>query len=250
MKLEVFRLDFGHIACKNSILISGGDPDKTTVIGCFGYLIRRGGEYMLIDCGIESLETVNRTKSSKDDWQRNENEGTLPENLARLGVKPQQISKVFLTHSHYDHISGLIYLENATVCMSCQEYDYLMSGQNPHCPVLSDQIATLRRKEQEGRLILVKDRSSQDGVRCQVVGGHTPGSMMISLGNFLFTGDAVFLLESLEKNAPIGFSTEPEAAKRAVALCTAHKGAVLTGHDLLCPKQATSEDILGGESYV
>lgn len=250
MELEVFRLDFGHIACKNSILISGGDPDGTTVIGCFGYLVRRGGEYMLIDCGIESLETVNRTKSSKDDWQRSETEGTLLENLARLGVRPQWISRVFLTHSHYDHLSGIVHLENATVYMSRKEYDYLMSGENSHCPVLSDQIAMLIKKRQKGRLILVDDGFSQNGVRCRVVGGHTPGSMMISVGSILFTGDTVFLRKSIEMNVPIGFCTDPKGAMRAVSLCRENKGEILTGHDLLCPRKLILDATSGGKGNV
>lgn len=233
--VTVWRLDFAHIPCKDSILSLGGNADSSTLIGCFAYLIKKCGEYILVDCGIEDINIVNRTKSSKDDWARNETEGDMLWNLKKHGVLPEQISKVFLTHSHYDHLSGIVHLKNADIYMSKKEYEYLYNESNAHKKYLGDAIAFIEAKNREGRLVLIDGLYCEDEIKCRVVGGHTPGSMLVYIGECLFTGDAVFLRENISKEIPIGFCAKPEDAKNAVIICREHKGIVLTGHDLECP---------------
>ncbi len=233
-EIKVWRLDFAHIICRDSILSLGGNADSSTLIGCFGYLIQKCGEYILVDCGIEDLDTVNRTKSSKDDWARNAIEGDLLWNLKRLGVLPEQISEVFLTHSHYDHLSGIVHLKKATIYMAEKEYEYLHKEENPHKKYLTEAISFLEKKKADEKLVLIEEVYAEDDIRCRVIGGHTPGSMLIYIGKYLFTGDVVFLLENIPGEIPIGFSQEPEKAKEAVRICKEHKGTIFTGHDLRC----------------
>ncbi len=232
--MKVTRLDTAHILCKNSILTQGGDPEQSTLIGCFAWLAEREGEYILIDCGIEDLATVNRTKSSKDDWARAPREGSVLDQLAGLGIRAEQISKVLLTHSHYDHISQLPAFSRACVYMSGREWDYLRRD-NPHKPWLANVITFLEEKKAEGKLILIGSNYEEGDLRCTLVGGHTPGSMIVRLEDCLFTGDAVFLAENIQKGLPIGFCADPEGARAAVELCAKHLGPVFTGHDVTCP---------------
>lgn len=234
--MQINRLDFAHILCKNSILSKGGNESTSTLIGCFAYLLQRGNECILIDCGIEDIDVVNQTKTSQDDWARDECEGTVAENLVRCKVLPEQISKVFLTHSHYDHMSGIMNFKNAVIYMSKKEYEYMHSEGNSHKPFLLEQISFLDEKKAAGKLILTEEIYEEEGVRCQVVGGHTPGSMLVTIEEYMFTGDAVFLLKNVVSETPIGFCANPEEARRAVSICKAHKGVVLTGHDFTCPK--------------
>lgn len=228
------RLDFAHISCKASILVKDKPDDETIIIGCFAYLVEHNGKKVLIDTGIEDIHTVNLTKSSKDDWKRSETEYALLENLNKIGVAPEEIEEVFITHSHYDHISGLCHLKNAQIYMSAKEFEYLCSEENPHKKFLEDVIVFLREKEKQGRLALVIEEYSHDGIQCIPVGGHTPGSMLVYVDDCLFTGDAVFLLENIEENKPIGFCGEPQNAQNALEICGRHRGQILTGHDYRC----------------
>lgn len=234
MKNKIIRLDFAHIGCKASILVEGMPEDESIKIGCFAYLLERNGKKILVDTGIEDIDTVNLTKSSKDDWTRGTTEGNLPDNLEKAGVSPEEIEEVYLTHSHYDHISGLCHLTNATVYMSRKEYLFLHSEENAHRTFLEDVVSFLEKKLLQNSLILVEDEYKCDDVECIPVGGHTPGSMLVRIGNYLFTGDAIFLLENIEKHKPIGFCKEPTNAIRALQMCCEHKGIVLTGHDYGC----------------
>ncbi len=232
--MNLKRLDFAHIGCKASILVQGMSEDESIQIGCFGYLLEYNGKKILIDTGIENIDTVNLTKSSKDDWTRETSEGNLIQNLDKVGVLPEEIDKVYVSHSHYDHISGLFHLVNATVYMSEKEYDFLCFGENPHRQYLQEVISFLAEKKELGQLVLVKDKYMEEGVECITVGGHTPGSMIVRVGEYLFTGDSIFLLDNVEKQRPIGFCKEPENALRALEICCQHKGTVLTGHDYRC----------------
>lgn len=230
------RLDFAHIKCKASILMQGLPENETILIGCFGYYIEKDERKILIDTGIEDIDTVNLTKSSKDDWIRGEDEFSLNDNLKRIGVSADDIDEVYITHSHYDHLSGVHNLKNASVYMSKSEYDYLNQN-NPHNTFLKEVIKFLKNKEKEGKLILVENECSNGNVRCITVGGHTPGSMLVYVENNLFTGDNIFLLDSIEKKKPIGFCNEPEKAETALELCLEHRGRVFTGHDFKCSKK-------------
>lgn len=228
------RLDFAHIGCKASILVQGMSQDDSIKIGCFAYLLDCNGKKILIDTGIENMDTVNLTKSSKDDWTREETEGNLIENLRKVGVLPEEIEEVYLTHSHYDHISGLYHLTAAIVYMSGKEYAFLYSDEHPHKQFLHQIKLFLEGKKAQGKLVLVEAEYVNENVKCITVGGHTPGSMLVQVDKYLFTGDAIFLLENVEKKRPIGFCKEPENALRALNVCCQHQGTVLTGHDYRC----------------
>lgn len=233
---RITRLDFAHIECKSSILMQGLPENETTLIGCFAYYIEKDGRNILIDTGIENIDTVNLTKSSTDDWIRSENEFCLSENLKVYDISPEDIDEVFITHSHYDHLSGVCSLKKATIYMSDKEYEYLHDN-NPHKKFLEDAIEFLENKKKEGKLILVGEEFADDGFRCVTVGGHTPRSMLVYIDDNLFTGDNIFLLDSIEKKKPIGFCNEPEKAETALKLCLKHSGRTFTGHDFKCCKE-------------
>ena len=149
-------------------------------------------------------------------------------------LQGRSLDYIFLTHSHYDHISGVCNFKNAIIHISKAEYDYLQLKSNPHNKFLGDVIEFLNYKNNLGNLNLIDQEYSNDNITCKVVGGHTVGSMLVVIEDLLFTGDSIFLLDSIENNLPIGFSNEEKNSLRALELCQKHKGIILTGHDFNC----------------
>lgn len=230
MSAAVYRISTGSIHCKRSILIRGGSPDETQLISCNAWLVLSGGMKVLVDTGIDDLTAANANKSSADCWHLGSRDMHVTAALEMYGILPGDIDRVYLTHSHYDHISAVGRFINAEIVISSAEYKYLQSGANPHDACLDNVKSCLKAAAADGRLKLI-DVNGNELSDCIVVGGHTPGSMMIRAEDALFTGDAVFLRENIERNLPIGFSCNEREAENALKICSEHSGAVYTGHD-------------------
>ena len=85
------------------------------------FLVRRNGKNILIDSGAGGIKG----------WG-----GGLVTNLAKMGLEPNNIDAVLLTHAHPDHIGGLLNAEgeavfsNAELVINNDEYRYLEDDKN------------------------------------------------------------------------------------------------------------------------
>lgn len=118
--------------------------------------------------------------------------GTLPDSLDALGLSPEDITHLVITHGHPDHIWGLLddfdepLLPNARILMGRTEFDYWID------PATIDSIGAARQAFAIGaarRLQVVADRIDffEDGqqilpgVAARASFGHTPGHMAFEL---------------------------------------------------------------------
>jgi glyoxylase-like metal-dependent hydrolase (beta-lactamase superfamily II) len=125
-------------------------------------------------------------------------EGRLREALARIGAKPEEVTAVFLTHSHRDHIAAWPLLRKARFHLGANEID-LFTGRAEHegwAARAVDEVNEVRRPGR-GELDFVgiaHDTAivfGTDTVRAYPVPGHTAGSMAYLFRGTLFVGDAV-----------------------------------------------------------
>ena len=168
------QVDFGmllniHAADAEKIQSNAGVKDLTAVhINTF--LVRRNGKNILIDSGAGGIKG----------WG-----GQLVTNLAALGVEPDGIDAVLLTHAHPDHIGGLLtpdgepIFTNAELMISSDEFNFLEDDQN-----LSE--ATERAKgnflfarnvfkKYQRNIRLIDAGEVIPGIFSTPLGGHTPG---------------------------------------------------------------------------
>ena len=148
-------------------------------------LIKLGSKRILIDAG-------NGKHSGKT------NIGRLPENLSKIGIALTDITDVFITHAHGDHIGGLTTPEgqltfpNAHYYIHQKEYDFWLSPkpdfsktQYKRTPEQLTQYVNYSRnilKALEGKLHFFKEGDILfDILKTELADGHTPGHTLVTV---------------------------------------------------------------------
>jgi glyoxylase-like metal-dependent hydrolase (beta-lactamase superfamily II) len=136
--------------------------------------------------------------------------GQLVENLRRVGIEPNAVTKVVVTHCHPDHLWGSLdgdgnpafakasYLLSATELDFWTDPDVRINLIGLFAGPLGDRIAGAAQRHLsriKDRIATVKDGDEiASGVRVVDSAGHTPGHISIQVGGgdgLLITGDAI-----------------------------------------------------------
>ena len=177
------------------------------------FLIQKNGKNILIDSGIGGLNNLG---------------GQLIKNLAELGIAPEDINTILLTHSHPDHIGGLITPQGkatfplAKLLVSSDEYNYIKDERI--FSVVNDRIKgnfLLARKAfklYQDRLQLIDKGEVLAGIHAVPLKGHTPGHTGYKIigtnDELLVWGDIVHFpqIQLLKPNVSIAFDYDPQLA--------------------------------------
>ncbi|HEV2363532.1 MAG TPA: MBL fold metallo-hydrolase [Caulobacteraceae bacterium] len=150
--------DFGSDVGPKAVaaaLAAAGLPTDAIRLDIDALLVREPGRIILVDAGLGP-----RFK------------GALPQSLAIAGVTPGEITDVLITHTHLDHVGGLLTADGkpafprARIWMSKKEWAWLNA--QPHGRKLADAIAPQVRTFEPGSAIL-------PGITPIALYGHTPG---------------------------------------------------------------------------
>jgi glyoxylase-like metal-dependent hydrolase (beta-lactamase superfamily II) len=143
-------------------------------------LVNTGEQLVLIDTGAGDFGP---------------NTGNLVPNLRSMGVAPEEIDTVFLTHGHLDHIGGNLdsagnpAFVNARYLMGKAEWEFWRSGPDLSFLQVNEHLiqAILSSAEKnlppiENHLDLVEDGDEiAPGIHVHAAPGHTPGHMALSI---------------------------------------------------------------------
>ena len=92
-------------------------PDQPSAFGPFAWIfqvVSGRGHVVLVDAGTEAFLDPARGPALRARWKV-AHADTLAEALARVGLRPEDVTDVVLTHHHWDHSDGVASLPNATV---------------------------------------------------------------------------------------------------------------------------------------
>jgi glyoxylase-like metal-dependent hydrolase (beta-lactamase superfamily II) len=165
--------------------------------------------------------------------------------LARLGVDPAAVSRVLVTHCHYDHVGNLAAFPNAEILVSARELEFWTTsplarrGQFAE-HVEAGEIEHLAEAHRSGRVRTIDGTAAiAPGVTAIDVGGHSPGQVVVTVETgdrpVVLTSDAVHLYEELERDRPFAIVADLSEMYRAYDtvrdLCERLHAPMVPGHD-------------------
>jgi len=170
------------------------DADKKYPSSLQNYLIDDGGDVTLIDTGLPK-ETPDFEKDPGTKLYVGEKIETFPEALASAGYKPEDVSRIVVTHKHPDHTGELRMFPNAKVYISRTDADALgLKGEN-----------IVRVDYTDGTYYnFSKSQKITDSLVMLPAPGHTMGNSIAVLeydGKFwMFHGDISYTDEALRRD--------------------------------------------------
>ncbi|MEN2738382.1 N-acyl homoserine lactonase family protein [Microbacterium sp. X-17] len=166
------------------------------------WLVRNEERIVLVDCGFDKARAAAKGRHQLQD---------PVELLAVLGVAPEDVDEVIVTHMHYDHVGNIELFPNAQVTMARAEYEYWTGpyGARELMQIIVDPIETaiVTRLKEAGRLTLVEDEAEvAPGIRVERVGGHTPGQLIVEIqgtaGTIILASDAAHYYDEIDLDRP------------------------------------------------
>jgi glyoxylase-like metal-dependent hydrolase (beta-lactamase superfamily II) len=192
------------------------------------YLIKHGNDYMIWDTGFAPGSNPNAPKVS------------LTQQLAQVGVTPQQIKFIGISHFHADHTGQLSQFPGATLLIGAKEWDALRATP----PMQGANVAGFTHWLTGGGKVepqaADKDVFGDGRVMILRTPGHTPGhqALLVRLqekGPVVLVGDAVHFMENYNTNGVPGFNFDRAdtiaSIERIKAIEKNLKATVIIQHD-------------------
>jgi len=155
----------------------------------------------------------------------------LLDELARVGVTPEDVDVVIHTHLHVDHVGWTGAFPNARYVVHEDDWAYFMSEESlAERPHLRERVLPLEQVER-----VTGETEVSPGVVVQPTPGHTPGHMSVRAGELAILGDMVaHELQVVDPDVVFVNDMDPEVAaatRRRVITELADEGAVvIAGH--------------------
>jgi glyoxylase-like metal-dependent hydrolase (beta-lactamase superfamily II) len=221
-----------------SALVQGAEPGrKLDIAMTFWVLKGPDGRTVLVDAGFYRPRLLERWKGVAD--------FTRPDTaLGRLGIKPEEITDVVVTHMHWDHADGVDLFPKAKVWIQKDEFTYYTRpARKPGADNGStepDFVSALVKLNTEGRVRLVDGDAKEilPGVTVYTGGRHTFASQYVGVntkvGRVVIASDNLYLYENLAKHVPIAQTFDAKAnlaaQDRMKQLATSPR-LIVPGHD-------------------
>ncbi|TVR11627.1 MAG: MBL fold metallo-hydrolase [Salinarimonadaceae bacterium] len=198
-------------------LAESGLPREILTITFTPIVVRTGGETVLVDTGYGASGPPTA--------------GFLLENLAAGGVRPEDVTKVVISHFHGDHINGLLTKDgalvypNAEILVPAPEWDFWTSqdrkAQAPDAMKAAfDNVARVLGPMKDRLTHYKWDQEVAPGMIALDANGHTPGHTAFAISSdgesFVFISDTTNHPALFVRNPDWSpsFDIDPDAARR------------------------------------
>lgn len=237
-KYQVYAVRFATI--KNfsaASLIAGGDRDRRLDIAMTLWVLKGAdGRVALVDSGFHRERYFKQFTVA--DYI------SPAEAIAPLGLKPADVTDIFLSHMHWDHAGGLDLFPAARVWIQKAEYDYYTGdawqARNTHGGIDQDDVLEIVKRNMAGKVTLLTgdDETSISGIAFGVGGKHTWASQFVVAdtrsGKVVIASDNMYLYENLDEHKAIAQTLDAVSNLRTqdrMRLLAATPRLLVPGHD-------------------
>lgn len=234
---EIYAIRYATLAdFPVSSLVAGADRSRKMDIAMMVWLVRGNGHNILVDSGFYRDQFIKQWHP-KDFVKPSEA-------IARLGLKPEDITDVVITHMHWDHADGMDLFPKARIWLQKDELEYYAGtawqSRNTHGGIDPDDILAAVKLNTQGRVGLVNGDAKEilPGITCYLGGKHTYASQYLGVntaaGTVVLASDNVYLYENLDKHAAIAQTLDVESNLRAqdrMKQLAADPKFIIPGHD-------------------
>jgi glyoxylase-like metal-dependent hydrolase (beta-lactamase superfamily II) len=192
------------------------------------YIVKHGDDYLLWDTGHAMTAPNVAPKVS------------IVDQLAKLGVKPEQIKYVGISHYHADHTGQVASFPGATLLIGAREWDAITAPKPAQGVNYKPFEHWAKGEGKLEALALDKDVFEDGSVIVLRTPGHTPGhqSLLVKLpqmGAVIMVGDAVHFRENWDSDGVPAFNYDRAqtiaSLERLKKLAANLKATVIIQHD-------------------
>ena len=206
--IEIIPINYGKSVLPESWIFQNGAENKVRPIIFVVYLMKTENRLILVDAGCETMPGFEMTDFI----------GSIKA-LNNIGISPEEITDLMITHAHHDHIECVKYFKNAVIYIQKDEYEagkgYLAENSN------------IRTFEDE--LLICA------GIKAVKIGGHSKGSSVVEITDgqkqYVIAGDECYVRECIEKQIPPGGPYDPEKSRAFLEKYAKGDYTVLLCHD-------------------
>jgi glyoxylase-like metal-dependent hydrolase (beta-lactamase superfamily II) len=220
-----------------SELVEGAEPGRKLDIAMIFWVLKGpAGRTVLVDAGFHRARLLRRKGIA--DYTRPDKA------LGRLGIRPEEVTDVIVTHMHWDHADGIDLFPKAQVWIQKDEFNYYtreakqQRGHDGNDDL--DEVSAIVKLNTRGRVRLVDGdaREILPGVTVYTGGRHTFASQYVGVntkaGRVVIASDNLYLYENLDKHVPITQTFDAKsnlaAQDRMKRLATSPR-LIVPGHD-------------------
>ena len=236
---ELYACCYGRSAFPERYAFKDGRKDATLEIAWSFYVARSGSQITLIDAGFSDPALAKQWKLTSV---------KPPEQLlADLHIDPAKVSRVIVTHLHFDHLNNITLFPHAQIVMSRRDRDDYVAHKPLSGMIYKQEVADILRDETRTHVIDQRE-TLPGGFDFEVVGGHTAGSAVVHLKHkgvhYVLAGDECYLCANCLLHRPIGIAANSaknaqflqSIADPAIVVLPCHDPSIFTRYPVIEPE--------------
>jgi len=200
---EIYAIKYGErVGNRGSIFIHGDPHDAPLAMDYFVWVIKNADRTVVLDIGFSEEEGKRRKRTCLR---------CPAESLKLVGVDPNEVEHVIISHMHYDHVGNMDKFPKATFHLQDEEMAFVTGRAMTHPPlrhsfVLSEVVNMISALYGDRVVFHDGDEEVFPGISVHHMPGHTRGLQSLKVqtkrGWVVLASDAAHYYESITDGTP------------------------------------------------